>query len=350
MQEFRVQTSSFAPEYGRAPGGQISIVTRSGANAFHGTAFEYFRNDVLDANDWFVNYNHLAKPAERQNDFGGVFGGPIFKDKSFFFFSYEGLRLRQPATQQTVVPDNASRQQAPAAMQPFLKAYSVQNGPELGAGLAQFNASYSNPSSLNAYSIRVDQVVGSKISLFGRYNYSPSSFSQRGPLPPPFTVLSTTEPISSSVHTLTLGLTELIKPEISNDLRANYSNQRVSERYAPDNFGGAVPLSDSLVFPSPYTSANGAFLLYIAGAGEYGQGKLATDEQRQVNVIDTLSVTKGSHQLKFGADYRWLSPFSSPFSYRQFVQFSGVTCPPHHRARDMLCQERLQVPLQRPLP
>jgi len=68
---------------------------------------------VLDANDWFVNYNQLAKPAEQQNDFGGVFSGPIIKDKTFFFFSYEGLRLHQPLTLQTFVPDNASRQQAP---------------------------------------------------------------------------------------------------------------------------------------------------------------------------------------------------------------------------------------------
>src|SRR5580658_3287936 len=118
MQEFRVQTSSFAPEFGRMPGGQISILTRSGTNNFHGTLFEYFRNDVLDANDWFSDANHLLKPEERQNDFGGVFGGPILKGKTFFFFSYEGLRLRQPATQETVVPDLASRQQAPAAMQP----------------------------------------------------------------------------------------------------------------------------------------------------------------------------------------------------------------------------------------
>jgi len=327
MQEFRVQTSSFAPEFGRTPGGQISIVTRSGTNAFHGTLFEYFRNDVLDAPDWFVGFNQLRKPAERQNDFGGVFAGPIFKDKTFFFFSYEGLRLRQPATQETVVPDPPSRQQAPASLQPYVNAFPLANGTELGNGLAQFNASYSNPSSLNAYSIRVDQAVNSKISLFGRYDYSPSSFSQRGPLPPPFTVLSVTEPISSSVHTLTLGLTGLITPEISNDFRANYSNQRVSERYAPDNFGGAVPLSDSLLFPSPYTSANAALQLYIVGAGLYAQGKLATDEQRQVNVIDTLSLTKGHHQVKFGVDYRWLSPFSSPFQYVQFAEFSGMACP-----------------------
>src|SRR4029077_4900402 len=82
MQEFRVQASSFAPEFGRTPGGQISIVTRSGTNAFHGTLFEYFRNGVLDANYWFADFNHLAKPEERQNNFCGVFGGPIVKDKT----------------------------------------------------------------------------------------------------------------------------------------------------------------------------------------------------------------------------------------------------------------------------
>src|ERR1700756_5430139 len=179
MQEFRVQTSSFAPEFGRTPGGQISILTRSGSNHFHGTAFEYFRNDVLDANDWFSNRDHLPKPAARQNDFGGVFGGPILKDKTFFFFSYEGLRLRQPATQETVVPDTASRQKAPSTMQPYLNAYPVPNGAELGSGTAQFNGSYSNPSSLDAYSIRIDHAINSKLSIFGRYTNSPSQTKVR---------------------------------------------------------------------------------------------------------------------------------------------------------------------------
>jgi len=138
MQEFRIQTSSFAPEFGRTPGGQISIVTRSGTNSFHGTLFEYFRNDMLDAKDWFANFNHLKKPQERQNDFGGVFGGPISKNKTFFFFSYEGLRVRQPATQQTNVPCDSTclvfgnaRAMAMPAMQPFLNAYSIPNGPEV---------------------------------------------------------------------------------------------------------------------------------------------------------------------------------------------------------------------------
>jgi hypothetical protein len=327
MQEFRVQTSSFAPEFGRTPGGQVAVVTRSGTNDFHGTLFEYFRNGALDANDWFANFNHLAKPDEKQNDFGGVFGGPIYKDKTFFFFSYEGLRLRQPATAETVVPDAASRQQAPAAMQPLLNAYPVANGNELGAGLAQSNAAFSNPSTLDAYSLRVDQVVNSKMRLFGRYNYSPSSQDQRAPFPQ-FLALSTTESLSSSVQTLTVGLTELITSRISNEVRANYSNQRVSTKFTLDRFGGAVPIHDSLVFPSGFSSANSLFEGLILGSGELAQGKFGTDEQRQINLIDNLSLTTGPHQLKFGVDYRWLSPFTSPLLYGQFAEFTGVTAAP----------------------
>lgn len=328
MQEFRIQTSSFAPEFGRTPGGQVSIVTRSGTNAFHGTLFEYFRNDVLDARDWFVNFNNLPKPAERQNDFGGVVGGPIVKGESFFFFSYEGLRLRQPSSLQTVVPDDASRQAAPDSIRPYLDVYPVANGAALGGSLAQFNAGFSNPSSLDAYSIRVDNVVNSTLSLFGRYNYSPSSSDQRGPIFSSGRVLSTFNSLSSFVHTGTVGLTQLFKPGIGNEVRANYSNHKINIRFVADDFGGAVPLPDSLFFPAGYSSANSNFILIVGGAGEYVQGKQGTDEQRQINLIDNLSATEGSHQLKFGADYRWLAPFTSPAAYRQFAQFSGVTAAP----------------------
>ena len=329
MQEFRIQTSSFAPEFGRTPGGQISIATRAGTNDFHGTLFEYFRNDVLDANDWFNGYTNdppLPKAEERQNDFGGVFGGPIIEDKTFFFFSYEGLRLRQPATQETVVPDNASRQQAPTAMQPFLNAYPIQNGPELGLGLAKFNASYSDPSSLDATSIRIDQAIGSRVNLFARYNYSPSDLTQRGPFLSAARVLSMRESVSSTVQTGTLGLSQMITRRISNEFRANYSNDRVGTTYALDNFGGAVPLPDALVFPSGYSSREGLFQFILIGSGTYYQGKQGTDEQRQINLVDNFFVVRGSHQMKIGVDYRWLSPFSSPYTYSQLAEFLGVTC------------------------
>lgn len=328
MQEFRIQTSSFAPEFGRTPGGQISIATRSGTNAFHGTLFEYFRNDVLDARDWFVNFNGLPKPAERLNDFGGVLGGPFIKDKTFFFFSYEGQRLRQPSSMQTVVPDSQSRQQAPAAMRVFLNAFPVANGRALAPGSAQFNASFSNPSSLDAYSIRIDHSLRSKLNLFGRYNYSPSKMDQRGPLFSSGRVLSATNSLSSSVHTGTIGLTQIINPDISNEVRVNYSNHRVGIDFVMDDFGGAAPPPDSALFPSGITSADGNFLFIVLGVGQYVQGKQGTTEQRQVNLIDNLSVTKGNHQLKFGVDYRWLAPFSSPAAYRQFAAFSGVNTSP----------------------
>jgi hypothetical protein len=325
MQEFRIQTSSFAPEFGRTPGGQISIATRSGTNAFHGTLFEYFRNDVLDARDWFVNFNGLPKPRERLNDFGGVLGGPVVKDKTFFFFSYEGQRLRQPSSLQTVVPNNQSRQQAPATMRPYLNAFPVANGVGLAPGLAQFNAGFSNPSSLDAYSARIDHSLRSKLNVFGRYNFSPSNLDQRGPFFSSGRVLSTTNSMSSSVHTGTVGLTHMISPEISNEVRANYSNHRVGIDFVLDDFGGAVPLPDSLLFPAGITSANGTFLFIVLGVGQYVQGKQGTTEQRQINLIDNLSVTKGRHQLKFGVDYRWLAPFSSPAAYHQFAAFSGVS-------------------------
>jgi len=328
MQEFRLQTSSFAPEFGRTPGGQISIATRSGANAFHGTLFEYFRNNVLDASDWFVNVNGLPKPQQRQNDFGGVFSGPIRKDKTFFFFSYEGLRLRQPSSMQTAVPDTTARQAAPAPTRTYLNAFPVPNGSMLSGGLAQFNASFSNPSTLNAYSLRVDHMVSSKLSLFARYNYSPSSLEQRGPFFSSGRVLSTTNSMSASIHTFTAGMTQLISPSISNEARVNYSNDRVIIDYLMDDFGGAVPVTDSMLFPEPFTSSDSLFLLVIAGAGEYAQGKQGVNEQRQINLLDNLSVTTGSHQLKFGVDYRWLAPFTSPFSYRHFFFFSGATTAP----------------------
>ncbi|HEX6717941.1 MAG TPA: carboxypeptidase regulatory-like domain-containing protein, partial [Pyrinomonadaceae bacterium] len=328
MQEFRVQTSSFAPEFGRTPGGQISIATRSGTNDLHGTMFEYFRNNLLDATDWFTNVKGLAKPEERLNDFGGVVGGPLTRNKTFFFFSYEGQRLRQPATAQTTVPDNQSRQQASAAMRPYLNAFPVANGPGLGSGRAQFNASFSDPSTLDAFSGRIDHALGPRFHLFGRYNYSPSDLDQRGPVFSSGRVLSGTNFLSSSIHTGTIGLTQIINPQISNEVRANYSNQRLAIRFALDDFGGAAPPTDSILFPSGITSANGTLLFIILGVGEYVQGKQGVDEQRQVNVVDNLSVTRGNHQLKFGMDYRWLAPFSSPAAYHQFVAFSNVTAAP----------------------
>jgi hypothetical protein len=224
LQEFRIQTSTFAPEFGRTPGGQISIATRSGTNQFHGSVFDYFRNDVLDANNWFNNYvlpadgGPLPKARERQNDFGGTFAGPILKDRTFFFFSYEGLRLRLPQTTLSDVPTLAARAAALPALQPFFNAFPLPTGAAVGAvGGAQFNASYSNPATLDAYSIRVDHKISDKWTVFGRYNYSPSSLAERG-VNDALDVIQNT-PINTT--TITAGATWVATPTITNDLRFN---------------------------------------------------------------------------------------------------------------------------------
>ena len=104
IQEFKIQTSQYDAGYGRNPGANVNVVTKSGTNQFHGTAFEFFRNTQLNANDFFLNRAGLARPVINQNQFGGVLGGPVKKDKIFFFFSYQGTRQKNGASTTTYQP------------------------------------------------------------------------------------------------------------------------------------------------------------------------------------------------------------------------------------------------------
>ena len=109
IQEFKVQTNNLGPEYGRFAGGVINLTTKSGTNQFHGSVYEFIRNKVLNANDFFDNRNGVARPPFTQNQFGGNVGGPVLKDKLFFFGSYEGFRLRKGSPFQACVPTAAER-------------------------------------------------------------------------------------------------------------------------------------------------------------------------------------------------------------------------------------------------
>jgi hypothetical protein len=352
MQEFRIQTSTYAPEFGRTPGGQISIVTRSGTNQFHGTAFDYLRNDVFDANNWFngvniLNPTPLPKAKERQNDFGGTLSGPIIKKQTFFFFSYEGLRLRLPQTTLTFVPDASftpggttnSRQNAIPALQPYLNAFPLPNPtsteilcdpnttycPPSGiSGSAAFNASYSNPGSLDAYSLRIDHKLTDKLTVFGRYNYSPSEIDERGGGgSSPLSAVSATR---ITTQTATVGATWVLSPRVANDLRFNYSHVDAKGESYLDNFGGAVPLS-VLPLPSSFSSSNSQFTFTVNSLlpqATLSVGQNEQNLQRQVNIIDGLSLQERSHNLKFGVDFRRLTPRYRPASYAQAVQFDDV--------------------------
>jgi hypothetical protein len=337
LEEFKVLTSSYAAEFGRSPGAQVSIVTRSGTNDFHGSVFDYVRNDLFDANDWFTNRNRLAKPPLRQNDFGGVFHGPILlprfgeggrqpgyngRNRSFFFFSYEGLRLRQPQViSNAEVPSINLRQTALPRIQPYLNACPVPNGNDLGNGLAQFSAGYSIPATLNATSIRIDQTLTSKLALFGRYNYAPSETTSRAQ-----TQLSSPRTVAFKTRTLTFGSAYSPTASANNDLRINYSENKAAAFLALDDFGGAVPVPDSALFPSFASPKDSqvTFTLAFGGRPELRVGSSTASVQRQWNVVDTFSILLAQHQLKFGLDYRRLSPLFSLSRYFQQALFSNA--------------------------
>src|SRR5271166_6055783 len=308
LEEFRVQTSTFAPEYGRTPGAQVSVLTKSGTNAFHGTAFEYLRNDKLNANDWFANANGLPRPELRQNDFGGVLGGPIRQNELFFFGSYEGLRVRQPHVANTYVPSLATRQSAPAAVQPLLNAFPLPNGRDLGNGTAAFSASYSDPSTLNSTSIRCDYIPAQRVTVFGRYGYSPSEIDRRGAGGYEY---SNVQHIKYRTQSLTVGANQAQTSRLTNEFHFNYSRSRANSFLTLDNFEGAVPPLDSTLYPPGVTPQDSRFEFY-ADSTPYGiaffTGKSADNLQQQINVIDNVSRIIGTHQLKLGLDYRRLNP------------------------------------------
>lgn len=314
LQEFRVETSSYAPEFGRTPGGQVIISTRSGTNQFHGTAFDYLRNTVLDANDWFANAAGKPRAAEHQNDFGGVFGGPIWRDKTFFFVSYEGLRLQQPQSQSIQVPSlawraSATNPQAAAVLNAYPKPDA--NAPVSADGDASpFIGVWSNQITTDAVSLRIDHTFNTHFSIFGRYNRAPSQNSIR------VDSLSTILATKVDTTTFTAGANWLISGTLFDSVRFNYSRQTASGSFQLDNFGGATPISPAGLLP-PGASVNDAradldaqFLNIFSGANDLIQnlevGLAGRNQVGQWNVLNDFSATKGSHQLKFGVDFRRL--------------------------------------------
>jgi hypothetical protein len=300
LQEFRVETSSFAPEFGRSPGGQVILTTRSGTNDFHAGVYEYFRNNVLDANDWFANQAGQPRAAERHNDFGGFFGGPIRKDKTFVFLSYEGARLRQPDTKVVEVPSEFARTTAPAAIAPFLNAYPEPQDQTITPGVytLPFTGNFSNPSKLNAGSIRIDHTVNARLSLFGRYNEAPSDTETRT------NSLNQTATTEVGTRTVTVGATMTLSPLIANSFRANYSVQTANGLTSLDSFGGAVPPSLSLLGPNLPNPAAVSIEFGTYDTGFYSTGPVARNRSTQLNFADDFTVAHGVHQWKFGGDYR----------------------------------------------
>lgn len=342
LQEFTIQTSGYSAEYGRNPGGQFAFATRSGANDVHGTLFDYFRNEALDANTYANNFYDQPKTAERQNDFGGTIGGPIVvprlydgRNRTFYFFSYEGLRLKLPSFENEHTFTEPFREWASPNVRPFLNALPLpspnapayQDGctiPDPATGQptdcdATFAHSYSNQSSLDSISVRLDHNFGQRFHAFLRYADTPS-WSASG-----------AEVVNSNLvnsHSWTAGLTANLTSRISNETRFNFTHDGEQQTTALEAVGGSVPWPRSLLIPAayegPYTGAIANFDVPNVSELPFTEYFGAATAQHQYQVVDNLTWTHGLHSLKFGADWRRLTPVVADDTYQSGVGFDGL--------------------------
>ncbi|MBI1874198.1 MAG: TonB-dependent receptor [Acidobacteria bacterium] len=324
--EFKVVTSPYSAEYGRAPGASISVTTKSGSNALHGTAYEYLRNKRFDATDFFTARQGAAKPDHQQNQFGGNLGGPIVRDRAFFFGDLEGTRLEKGIIRQTVVPTALERQgifstaiRDPRTGQPFASNTipSFRIDPVSAKIMALFpdpNASgasnYFRTANASDYSERylgrTDMQIDSRNSVFVRYVYSnrdrfiPGNFGGKAD----GTSTSAWGRQHMIAHGFAGGWNRTVGSSLLNELRVGYN--KADSRAVQDPFGLNGPGEFGITGVPDDPRINGGLPGVNFSAGGYRLGSpdflpkyQLTD---QVQVIDTMSWHRGGHQVKVGAD------------------------------------------------
>jgi hypothetical protein len=302
LDEFRVQTSSSVPEFGRLPGAQITLSSRSGSNEFHGSLFHYFRNEKLEANDWFANRAGLGRALLRLNDYGGSLGGPFVKNRLFFFVTGEDVRIRQPLALRTPVPDFTIRATAPEWVRPILNFFPPPNGDSLGGNLAEWSGRGQRPASTRVFSGRLDAAITSRLSAFGRYNLAPSA-TEFG--------YSQINALDIRSWSATGGLSLQLGPSFANDFRVATSDASARSFWRQSTTG---PLPECMLSDIALTQfqsrvpCDGFYRFSIAGVGQLLYGPESDNRQSQWHVVDNTTVSLGSHQLRFGADYRRLTP------------------------------------------
>jgi len=337
LQEFTIQTSGYTAEFGRNPGGQVEFTTRSGTNAIHGTLFDYLRNTAFDANSFWNDFHSDPQTAEHQNDFGGTVGGPLIvprlyngKDKTFYFFSYEGLRLLLPDFESEYVPTQAFIAAASTYIQPYLSALPLPNPSSPGnndgctttgvaggpACDALFSYGYSNPENIDNISVRVDHSLSQRLHLFARYANTPTYAVGGNAESPTSTIINT--------HLWTAGLDANLTHQLVNTLRFNFTHDGEQFTESSAAVGGSVPLARNLLIPSAYDDpfAYGTYLLRLSGSSlnKTVQEGASVTIQHQYQAIDSIEWTKSKHTFKFGADWRRLTPIAGNDPYFAFIE------------------------------
>ncbi|HSD47080.1 MAG TPA: carboxypeptidase regulatory-like domain-containing protein, partial [Pyrinomonadaceae bacterium] len=343
VQEFRVDSNNFPAEFGTGTGGQVSVVTKSGGNAFHGSVFEYFRNDALDAANFFDNIIGEKAPL-RLNQFGGSIGGPIVKDKLFFFFSYEGYRLRAGVNSIEAVPGSASRLCAapfgtgsincsatsvsllPAFRSPDAAIISSGTGTNL-FDVAQLQANSSVNE--NSTALRLDYKVNAKHSAYFRF------FRDQGTNEQPEGVTGRRVFIKAVPQNGIFAVQSLLTPTLLNEFKFGYNG-------AYTRINGVAPTVagfdlSSLVINISGNTANFALPGQGTSAGTATPGGLvransATNGRGQpytpysLSFVDSVNWTNGNHNVKFGGEVRLIRLYTdrlggTTYTYSNLTSF-----------------------------
>jgi hypothetical protein len=300
VQEFQVNSSSYTAEIGRAGGAVINVVTKSGTNQFHGTVFEYFRDRALNANDLINRINSKAKSPYHFDQFGGTLGGPVVKDKIFFFFNYDGQRNTIPNIVVLNVPKN------------FALSSDATTASWQQAALAYLNAraaSWTRTQNQDVYLGKVDWQVSQKQLVTVRWNsqrFTGAGFENGGPQ-------------NSSEHTgaslvqtdsLTASLTSTIKNNLLNVFRFEYRK---------DNEPGQANNVDPEA-----TVKQGVNTVLIVGRNFFSP---RFTNIRGFQWADTLSLIRGTHTFKFGGDFLYdqIANFF-PGNFSGVYAFSTLSC------------------------
>jgi len=293
IREFRVETNAYSAEYGRNFGGQINVLTKSGTNAVRGSAYEYHRNDALDAANYF---DIDEKPAFARNQFGATLGGPIKKDHLFYFASYEGLRENLGKTITSFVPDdNARRGILPDGqvtispiVQPYLDAIPAATGPSIGDGLAPHRFAFDQTLDQDFFQGRLDYQAGAGHRFFARYSFDdavqrlPTDYPQF-----PRSFISTNQFVTAEYQ-------NVLSNNTLQSMRFGYSRTRIGQNVEA-NLASPLP---------PFAAGRGIVGdIDIGGMQRFGPQTSANLRLAQ-NVYSgqyDITHTRGRHLLKAGA-------------------------------------------------
>ena len=335
--------SNYEPEYGRNAGGVINIVTNSGSNAFHGTVFDYFRNDALDARNYFDPVGTEKAPFHN-NQFGGAIGGPIVRDKTFFFFDYEGQRERVGTVSLACVPNPADLVATNPVIANLLAAYPHNdpwplpnvpgatadgNGCPNGANASVVAPSYNNVTSLIA---KVDHNFDKNNTLTGRYYYGDSKQSfplalTGGGILPGFNTYTPTR-----VQLVSISYVRVISSSKVNEARLGWNRFAegffpADQAFQPSSVGlcAATTVADCT---GPSASNSGLPVIQVGNFAQLGANHSTPRHRFDSNwqALDNFSWTVGQHNIKFGYEYRrtTIQQFFG-VNYRGALSFSNPT-------------------------